>query len=156
MDSVLHQHATYLSPAQQHAIISQILTSEGISEVVRTIRGLLFSEVPLSALLKLSGLETAALEDKHLTCSQAIFLYDYLSKKTSDVDLIRTGQLLKGTTCDRIHKMDDKFLIENFPFFKRNFHLLSPFQMNCLAWRFWDILDSPNSTIPSVLMLALP
>ncbi|KAJ8283945.1 hypothetical protein COCON_G00027950 [Conger conger] len=138
-EGVLLRYVTHLSAAQQHAIISQMLTAEDVQGVLSRIHGALFSEVPLSSLLKLPGLECATLVDKHLTSSQVF-----------------NGQLLKGMTCERIHRMDEDFLIENLPVFKRNFHLLSPFQMNCLAWRYWDVVDTPNSTIPSILLLALP
>ncbi|XP_035261240.1 otoancorin-like [Anguilla anguilla] len=156
VESVLLRHITRLNPAQQHAIISQMLTAEDMEGVLSRIHGALFSEVPLSTLLKLTGLQSATLVDKHLTSSQAIFLYNYLSKSTPEADLMSNGQLLKGITCDRIHRMDKEFLIEYLPIFKRNFHLLSPFQMNCLAWRYWDALDTPNSNIPSILLLTLP
>ncbi|XP_061086470.1 otoancorin-like [Conger conger] len=155
-EGVLLRYVTHLSAAQQHAIISQMLTAEDVQGVLSRIHGALFSEVPLSSLLKLPGLECATLVDKHLTSSQAIFLYDCLSKRTPEINLMSNGQLLKGMTCERIHRMDEDFLIENLPVFKRNFHLLSPFQMNCLAWRYWDVVDTPNSTIPSILLLALP
>ncbi|KAJ8246355.1 hypothetical protein GJAV_G00266820 [Gymnothorax javanicus] len=155
-ESFLLRHVTRLSPAQRHALITQMLTSGDTEHVLRRVQGPLFAEVPLSVLLKNPGLESAALVDKHLTSSQAIFLYDYLSKKTPEVDLISNGQLLRGITCDRIYRMDKDLLTENLSVLKRNFHLLSPLQMNCFAWRFWDVLETPYSTIPAVLLVALP
>ena len=46
------------------------------------------------------------------------------------------GQLLKGMTCERIHRMDEDFLIENLPAFKRSYHLLSPFQVLRMVYHF--------------------
>ncbi|XP_036385328.1 otoancorin-like [Megalops cyprinoides] len=155
-EGTLSQYATHLSPAQQQAIISQMLTTVDLEEVVRRIPGVLFSEVSLSTLLHLPRLESTALEDKHLTRSQAFFLFDFLSKRTPVADLLSTGQLLKGITCDKIQRMDNNSLIDSLPVFSKNIHLLSAFQRNCLAWRFWDVLDSQNSTIPTVLLSALP
>ncbi|KAG5854343.1 hypothetical protein ANANG_G00036810 [Anguilla anguilla] len=71
VESVLLRHITRLNPAQQHAIVSQMLIAEDMEGVLSRIHGALFSEVPLSTLLKLTGLQSATLVDKHLTSSQS-------------------------------------------------------------------------------------
>ncbi|XP_018617000.1 otoancorin isoform X2 [Scleropages formosus] len=156
MEGTLLQHATHLNPTQQHALLSQILRAAEVEVVLKKIPGMLFDQVPLSALLHLPGLEMDVIEDKQLTSSQAFFLYDFLSRTTPAADLIRTGQLLKGITCDRIRRMDDDSLVDNFPIFEKNFSLLSPFQLNCLAWRYLEVLEMINLPIPPILLPALP
>ena len=50
-----------------------MLTAEDVQGVLSRIHGALFSEVSLSSLLKLPGLECATLVDKHLTSSQVLY-----------------------------------------------------------------------------------
>lgn len=52
-----------------------MLTAEDVEGVLSRIQGALFSEVPLSTLMKSPGLNCADLVDKHLTSSQ-VFVCD--------------------------------------------------------------------------------
>nr|XP_015215578.1 PREDICTED: otoancorin isoform X1 [Lepisosteus oculatus]XP_015215579.1 PREDICTED: otoancorin isoform X1 [Lepisosteus oculatus] len=156
LESTLSRYSAQLNPAQQHAIVSQMLTAADVGAVVRRIPGLFFLEVSLSTLLRLPSLETEELEQKQLTRSQAFFLYGSLSRRTSTTDLISTGQLLKGISCEDIQRMNSSSFVTNFTLFEKNFHLLSPFQMNCLAWKYWEVLHTTNTTIPPLLLSVLP
>ncbi|MBN3303872.1 OTOAN protein, partial [Amia calva] len=156
LESTLSQYAAHLNPAQQHAIVGQMLTASDVESVLRQIPGVLFAEVSLSTLLRLRSLDTEAFEEKQLTRSQAFFLYDSLSRRTGAVDLISTGQLLKGIPCKEIQRMSSVSFIANFSLFERSFHLLSPLQMNCLAWKYWEVLHTTNTSIPPILLSVLP
>ncbi|MGH0139239.1 UNVERIFIED_CONTAM: hypothetical protein FKN15_068648 [Acipenser sinensis] len=62
----------------------------------------------------------------------------------------------KQLTRSQIHEMDSKAFTTNFTLFEKNFHLLSPFQMNCLAWKYWEVLNTTNTSIPPILLSVLP
>ncbi|XP_072568924.1 otoancorin [Paramormyrops kingsleyae] len=156
MEATLLLHMTQLSPTQQHIIISQMLRSEDVEMVARKLPCELFTQVPLATLLRAPSLWGISVGDKQLTCSQASFLYNFLSRTTPTATLISMGQLMKGITCHDIQRMSDAFLVQNFHDFEKNFHLLSPFQMTCLAWRYLEVPDSPVSLIPPILLSVLP
>ncbi|NXJ21270.1 OTOAN protein, partial [Dicrurus megarhynchus] len=147
------QYLSDLSPAQQQGILSKIAASGDFSSSVKDIQGAFFKEVSLSGLWKQTGYNSSMLKEKELRSSQALYLYELLSKENNPVDLLSTGQLVKGVTCQLIESMDTDIFLNNFKFFEMNLHLLSPYQVNCLAWKFWKV---SNASIPPFLLLALP
>uniref|UniRef100_A0A674HAV0 Otoancorin n=1 Tax=Taeniopygia guttata TaxID=59729 RepID=A0A674HAV0_TAEGU len=147
------QYLSDLSPAQQQGILRKIAASGDFSSSVKDIQGAFFKEVSLSGLWKQSGYNSSMLKEKELRSSQALYLYELLSKENYPVDLVSTGQLVKGVTCQLFESMDTDIFLNNFKFFEMNLHLLSPYQVNCLAWKFWKV---SNASIPPFLLLALP
>ncbi|NXL24201.1 OTOAN protein, partial [Setophaga kirtlandii] len=147
------QYLSDLSPAQQQAILRKIASSGDFSSSVKDIQGAFFKEVSLSDLWKQTGYNSAMLNEKELRSSQALYLYELLSKENHPVDLLSTGQLVKGVTCQLFDSMDADIFLNHFKFFEMNLHLLSPYQVNCLAWKFWKV---SNASIPPFLLLALP
>ncbi|NXT98864.1 OTOAN protein, partial [Buphagus erythrorhynchus] len=149
----MSQYLSDLSPAQQQGILRKIAASGDFSSSVKDIQGAFFKEVSLSVLRNLTGYNSSMLKEKELRSSQALYLYELLSKENYPVDLLSTGQLVKGVTCQVIESMDTDMFLNNFKFFEMNLHLLSPYQVNCLAWKFWEV---SNTSIPPFLLLPLP
>ncbi|KFV07035.1 Otoancorin, partial [Pterocles gutturalis] len=147
------QYLSDLSPAQQQGIIRKITASGDFSSSVKDIQGAFFKEISLSDLWKQKGYNSSMMKEKELRRSQALYLYELLSKKNYPVDLLSTGQLVKGVTCQLIESMGTDFFLNTFKFFEKNLHLLSPHQVNCLAWKFWKV---SNASIPPFLLLVLP
>ncbi|NXU19854.1 OTOAN protein, partial [Pardalotus punctatus] len=147
------QFLSDLSPAQQQGILRKITASGDFSSSVKDIQGAFFKEVAISGLWKQTGYNSSTLKEKELRRSQALYLYELLAKENDSVDLLSTGQLVKGVTCQLIESMDTDIFLNNFKFFEMNLHLLSPYQVNCLAWKFWEV---SNASIPPFLLLALP
>ncbi|NXL44649.1 OTOAN protein, partial [Podilymbus podiceps] len=147
------QYLPDLSPAQQQGILRKIAASGDFSSSVKDIQGAFFKEIPLSYLWKQTGYNSSIMKEKELRRSQALYLCELLSKKNYPVDLLSTGQLVKGVTCQLIESMGMDIFLNNFKFFENNLHLLSPYQVNCLAWKFWK---ASNASIPPFLLLALP
>ncbi|KAI6076458.1 Otoancorin isoform X5 [Aix galericulata] len=149
----ISQHSPDLSPAQQQGILRKIASSRDFSSPVTDIQGAFFREISLPDLWKENGYNSSVMKEKELRRSQALYLYKLLSKKSSPVDLLSTGQLVKGVTCQLIESMGTDFFLSHFKFFEKNLHLLSPYQVNCLAWKFWK---ASNTSIPPFLLLVLP
>ncbi|XP_059682487.1 otoancorin isoform X2 [Gavia stellata] len=147
------QYLSDLSPAQQQGILRKIAASGDFSSSVKDIQGAFFKEIPLCDLWKQTGYNSSMTKEKELRSSQALYLYELLSKKNYPVDLLSTGQLVKGVTCQLIESMGTDFFLNTFKFFEKNLHLLSPYQVNCLAWKFWKV---SNASIPPFLLLVLP
>ncbi|NXR54361.1 OTOAN protein, partial [Hippolais icterina] len=147
------QYLSDLSPAQQQGILRKIAASGDLSSSVKDIQGAFFKEVSLSGLWKQTGFSSSMLKEKELRSSQALYLYELLSKENHPVDLLSTGQLVKGVTCQLFESMDTDIFLDNYKFLEMNLHLLSPYQVNCLAWKFWKV---SNASIPPFLLLALP
>ncbi|XP_009951671.1 PREDICTED: otoancorin, partial [Leptosomus discolor] len=147
------QYLPDLSPAQQQGILRKVAASGDFSSSVKDIQGAFFKEIPLSDLWKQTGYNSSMLKGKELRRSQALYLYELLSKKNYPVDLLSTGQLVKGITCQLIESMGTDVFLNNIKFFENNLHLLSPYQANCLAWKFWKV---SNTSIPPFLLLVLP
>ncbi|NXD85098.1 OTOAN protein, partial [Halcyon senegalensis] len=147
------QYLSDLSPAQQQGILRKIAASGDFSSSVKDIQGAFFKEIPLSNLWKQTGYNSSMMKGKELRNSQALYLYELLSKKNYPVDILSTGQLVKGVTCQLIENMGTDFFLNNFKLFENNLHLLSPYQVNCLAWKFWKV---SNVSIPPFLLLVLP
>ncbi|NXF29584.1 OTOAN protein, partial [Nyctibius bracteatus] len=147
------QYLSDLSPAQQQGILRKIAASGDFSSSVKDIQGAFFKEIPLSDLWKQTGYSSSMMKEKELRRSQALYLYELLSKKNYPVDLLSTGQLVKGVTCQLIESMSTDIFLNNFKFFENSLHLLSPYQVNCLAWKFWKV---SNASVPPFLLLVLP
>ncbi|XP_021267022.1 otoancorin isoform X2 [Numida meleagris] len=147
------QFSSDLSPAQQQGILRKIASSTDFSSLVTDVQGAFFREISLSDLWKENGYNSSVMKDKELRSSQALYLYELLSKKSSSVELLSTGQLLKGVTCQLIESMSTDSFLNHFKVFENNLHLLSPYQLNCLAWKFWKV---SNASIPPFFFLALP
>ncbi|NXW28964.1 OTOAN protein, partial [Phaetusa simplex] len=147
------QYLPDLSPAQQQGILRKIAAFGDFSSSVKYIQGAFFKDISLSDLWKQTGYNSSMMKEKELRRSQALYLYELLSKKNSPVDLLSTGHLVKGVTCQLIESMGADFFLNNFKIFEKNLHLLSPYQVNCLAWKFWKV---SNASIPPFLLSALP
>ncbi|NXY67210.1 OTOAN protein, partial [Glareola pratincola] len=147
------QYLSDLSPAQQQGILRKIAAFGDFSSSVKDIQGAFFKDVSLSDLWKQTGYNSSMMKEKELRRSQALYLYELLSKKNSPVDLLSTGQLVKGVTCQLIESMGADFFLNNFKIFEKNLHLLSPYQVNCLAWKFWKV---SSASIPPFLLSVLP
>ncbi|KAJ7401390.1 Otoancorin [Pitangus sulphuratus] len=85
------QHLADLSPAQQQGILRKIAASGDFSSSVKEIQGAFFKEVSLSGLWKQTGYNSSMMKEKELRRSQALYLYEFLSKKSHPVDLLRYG-----------------------------------------------------------------
>ncbi|NXT80377.1 OTOAN protein, partial [Zapornia atra] len=147
------QYLSDLLPAQQQGILRKIAASGDFSSSVKDIQGAFFKEISLSDLWKQTGYNSSMMKEKELRRSQALYLYELLSKKSSPVDLLSTGQLVKGVTCQHIESMGTDLFLNTYKFFEKSLHLLSPYQVNCLAWKFWKV---SNASISPFLLLVLP
>nr|XP_028696535.1 otoancorin isoform X2 [Macaca mulatta] len=125
-------------------------TASGIVEI----QGAFFKEVSLFDLRRQPGFNSTVLKDKELGRSQALFLYELLLKTTRrPEELLSAGQLVKGVTCSHIDAMSTDFFLAHFQDFQNNFALLSPYQVNCLAWKYWEV---SRLSMPPFLLAALP
>ncbi|XP_029433081.1 otoancorin [Rhinatrema bivittatum] len=149
----LAQGAADLSPAQKEGILSKMLAAGDFTSAVTDVQGAFFKEVSLANLLKSKGFDASTLKERELRRSQALFLFESLSKKTSPADLLSTGQLVKGMTCEQIQAMKLPSFVTTYKAFEKNLPLLSPFQVNCLAWKFWNVA---NTSVPPFLLSVLP
>ncbi|XP_061456289.1 otoancorin [Rhineura floridana] len=147
------QRASDLSPAQHQGILRKMIASTELMSVIADMQGAFFKELPLFTLWKGEGFNSSLVKDKELRPSQALFLYELLSKKTPPPDLLSISQLVKGVTCWQIESMTTISFLNIFKVFEKNLHLLSPYQINCLAWKFWII---SNASVPPYLLLVLP
>ncbi|NXW88641.1 OTOAN protein, partial [Alopecoenas beccarii] len=147
------QYLPDLSPAQQQGILRKIAASGDFSSSVKDIQGACFKEISLSDLWKQTGYNSSMMKEKELRRSQALYLYELLSKKNYPVELLSAGQLVKGVTCQLIESMGTDMFLNSFKFFENNLHVLSPYQVNCLAWKFWKV---SNASIPPFLLSVLP
>uniref|UniRef100_A0A2K5I2E8 Otoancorin n=1 Tax=Colobus angolensis palliatus TaxID=336983 RepID=A0A2K5I2E8_COLAP len=124
-------------------------TASGIVEI----QGAFFKEVSLFDLRRQPGFNSTVLKDKELGRSQALFLYELLLKTTRrPEELLSAGQLVKGVTCSHIDAMSTDFFLAHFQDFQNNFALLSPYQVNCLAWKYWEV---SRLSMPPFLLAAL-
>ncbi|XP_044513382.1 otoancorin [Gracilinanus agilis] len=150
----ISQHVSDLSPAQQQGILSKMLEAGDVSSTVMDIQGIFFKEVSLFDLWKEPGFNSTVVKEKELRRSQALFLYDFLSRSMRKPDdLLSVGQLVKGITCQQIESMSPDSFLAHFKYFENNLHLLSPYQINCLAWKYWK---ESRSSLPPYLLSALP
>nr|XP_011745466.1 otoancorin isoform X4 [Macaca nemestrina] len=111
----------------------------------------------ISTLSQVSGWaksQVIILSAKYLAHEKALFLYELLLKTTRrPEELLSAGQLVKGVTCSHIDAMSTDFFLAHFQDFQNNFALLSPYQVNCLAWKYWEV---SRLSMPPFLLAALP
>uniref|UniRef100_A0A8C7EN78 Otoancorin n=1 Tax=Neovison vison TaxID=452646 RepID=A0A8C7EN78_NEOVI len=152
--STVSLHVSDLSPAQKQGVLSKMIeTGDAASNIVE-IQGAFFKEVSLFDLRREAGFNTTVLKEKELRRSQALFLYELLSKSTRrPEELLSTGQLIKGVTCSHIDAMSADSFLAHFHYFENNLSLLSPYQVNCLAWKYWEV---SRSSMPPFLLAVLP
>uniref|UniRef100_G1RN80 Otoancorin n=1 Tax=Nomascus leucogenys TaxID=61853 RepID=G1RN80_NOMLE len=152
--SAVSQYVSDLSPAQQQGILSKMVQVEDTASGIVEIQGAFFKEVSLFDLRRQAGFNSTVLKDKELGRSQALFLYELLLKTTRrPEELLSAGQLVKGATCSHIDAMSTDFFLAHFQDFQSNFALLSPYQVNCLAWKYWEV---SRLSMPPFLLAALP
>ncbi|XP_049644111.1 otoancorin [Suncus etruscus] len=147
-------HLSALSSAQQLGIFSKILEAGDRPSGIVEIPGALFKQVSLFDLWREPGLNATVLKEKELRRSQALFLYELLSSTTGrHEELLSSGQLIKGLTCSQLAAMSKDSFLAHFQDFENNFSLLSPHQVNCLAWKYWDVA---RLSMPPFLLAVLP
>ncbi|XP_053411810.1 otoancorin [Nycticebus coucang] len=152
--STISQHVSDLSPAQQQGILSKMIEAGDAASGIVEIPGAFFKEVSLFDLRREPGFNPAVLKDKELRRSQALFLYELLLKTTTrPEELLSAGQLVKGVTCSHIDAMSADSFLAHFRYFENNLFLLSPYQVNCLAWKYWEV---SRSSMPPFLLAVLP
>ncbi|XP_070269926.1 otoancorin [Myotis yumanensis] len=146
-------HVSSLSPAQQQGILSKVAGAGGGAPGALDVPGAFFKEVSLFDLRRELGLNSTVLQEKELRRSQALFLYELLSQTSRPAELLSAGQLVKGVACSHIDAMGADSFLAHFQYFENNLSLLSPYQVNCLAWKAWEV--SRSLTQP-FLLAALP
>ncbi|XP_025711178.1 otoancorin isoform X1 [Callorhinus ursinus] len=152
--STVSLHVSDLSPAQKQGVLSKMIEAGDTTSGLVEIQGAFFKEVSLFDLRREPGFNTTVLKEKELRRSQALFLYELLSKSTRrPEELLSTGQLVKGVTCSHIDAMSADSFLTHFHYFENNLSLLSPYQVNCLAWKYWEV---SRSSMPPFLLTALP
>nr|KAF6441725.1 otoancorin [Rousettus aegyptiacus] len=152
--SAASPHGSGLSPVQQQGILSKIMEAGDSTPGIVDIQGAFFKEVSLFDLRREPRFDETVLRGKELRRAQALFLYDLLSRTTARPEaLLGTGQLVKGVTCAHIDAMSADSFLAHFQFFENNLELLSPGQVNCLAWKHWEV---SRSSVPPFLLAALP
>ncbi|KAM5227711.1 otoancorin [Ctenodactylus gundi] len=152
--STFLQQVSNLSPAQQQGVLSKLIEAGDIAPSIVELQGAFFKEVSLFDLWKEPVFNSTVLKEKELRRSQALFLYELLSKTTGrPEELLSIGQLVKGVTCSHIDAMGANSFLAHFRYFENNLSLLSLDQVNCLAWKYWEV---SRSTMPPFLLAALP
>uniref|UniRef100_A0A2K5D0S0 Otoancorin n=1 Tax=Aotus nancymaae TaxID=37293 RepID=A0A2K5D0S0_AOTNA len=152
--SAVSQYVFNLSPAQKQGILSKMIEAGDTASGIVEIQGAFFKEVSLFDLRREPGFNSTVLKEKELGRSQALFLYELLLKTTRrPEELLSAGQLVKGVTCSHIDAMSPDFFLAHFQDFQNNFALLSPYQVNCLAWKYWEV---SRLSMPPFLLAALP
>ncbi|XP_069342075.1 otoancorin isoform X2 [Eulemur rufifrons] len=152
--STISQHVSDLSPAQQQGVLSKMIEAGDPASGIVEIPGAFFKEVSLFDLRREPTFNPTVLKDKELRRSQALFLYELLLKTTRRPgELLSAGQLVKGVTCSHIDAMNTDSFLAHFRYFENNLFLLSPYQANCLAWKYWEV---SRLSMPLFLLAALP
>ncbi|XP_031240463.1 otoancorin [Mastomys coucha] len=152
--SPLYQDMSDLLPVQQQGVLGKLMEAEDAASGIVEVPRALFKEVSLYDLWKESRFNATVLKEKELRRSQALFLYELLEKTTErPEELLSAGQLVKGIPCSHIDAMSARLFLTLFQYFENNFSLLSPDQVNCLAWKYWEV---SRSSMPPFLLAALP
>ncbi|XP_067859620.1 otoancorin-like [Heptranchias perlo] len=149
----LSDYAPELTAAQRLAVVTKIVEIRDVSSVLDLLNGSFLKELPLSSLLEMKNYNITHLDHKELRRSQALFLYDVVSDRKPIHEIISFGELVKGLTCERIQSLDNTTFPQVTALLQRNLHLLSPHQLNCLAWKYQK--DAPES-MPPLLLATLP
>ncbi|XP_069838081.1 otoancorin isoform X2 [Dendropsophus ebraccatus] len=153
LKSGLSQHAPYFTTAQQESILSKLMSSGEFHTVLADMSGAFFKQVSLSQLLAQRNLDVTELHDKEMRRSQALLLFEVLVPHVPLVNLLSTGQLVKGITCEYIDNMSKPTFLNHYKLIEKNLPLLSPHQIHCLAWKYWRV---SQATIPPFLLAVLP
>ncbi|KAM5130486.1 otoancorin [Callospermophilus lateralis] len=152
--STISQHLSDLSPAQQQGVLSKMTEVDDTTSGIVEIQGTFFKEVSLFDLRRESRFNSSILKEKELRRSQALFLYELLSRTTGrPEELLSGGQLIKGMTCSHIDHLSADSFLAHFRDFENNLSLLSLDQVNCLAWKYWEV---SRPSMPPFLLAALP
>ncbi|EDM17588.1 similar to otoancorin (predicted) [Rattus norvegicus] len=152
--SPLSQDMSDLSPVQHQGVLSKLMEAEDAASGIVEVPRALFKEVSLYDLWKGPGFNATVLKEKELRRSQALFLYELLEKTTErPEELLSSRQLVKGVQCSHIDAMSAHVFLALFQHFENNFSLLSPDQVNCLAWKYWEV---SRSSMPPFLLATLP
>nr|XP_044987643.1 otoancorin isoform X2 [Jaculus jaculus] len=152
--STASQHMSQLSPAQKQGILSKLIEAEDTASGIVELPKGFFEEVSLFHLRREQGFNATVLKEKELRRSQALFLYELLAKTTGrPEELLSAGQLVKGVTCSHIDAMSADIFLDHFQYFEDNLSLLSLDQVNCLAWKYWEV---SRSSMPPFLLATLP
>ncbi|KAM3916062.1 otoancorin [Leptodactylus fuscus] len=149
----LSQHAPDFSAAQQESILSKLMSSGEFLTVLSDMNGAFFTQVSLSQLQTQRNLDVTELNDKEMRRSQALLLFELLSPNIPLVNLLSTGQLVKGLTCEYIDRMSKPTFLNHYKLMEKKLPLLSPHQIHCLAWKYWRV---SHATIPPLLLAVLP
>ncbi|KAB1263020.1 Otoancorin [Camelus dromedarius] len=142
LSHVAHQHRTQ-RPALTHSSVHlvrdrycvsshswQMIEAGDTASGIAEIQGAFFKEVSLFDLGREPQFNSAVLKEKELRRSQALFLYELLSKTTGrPEELLSSGQLVKGVTCSHVDAMSADSFLAHFQYFENNFSLLSPCQV---------------------------
>ncbi|EHB13191.1 Otoancorin [Heterocephalus glaber] len=152
--STVSQHLSDLSPAQQHGVLSKLNEAGDTAASIMELQGAFFKEVSLFDLRREPRLNSTGLKEKELRRSQALFLYELLSKVTRrPEELLSVGQLVKGVTCAHIDAMDGNSFLAHFQYFENNLSLLSLDQDNSLADEYiMDIVGNLLCHLPATFI----
>ncbi|XP_078413787.1 otoancorin-like [Cetorhinus maximus] len=149
----LSDYAAKLSAAQRLAVVTKIVETRDISSVLDLLNGSFLKELPLSSLLKAKNYNITQLDRKGFRRSQALFLYNVVSDEKPVYEIISFGELVKGLTCERIESLDNTTFLTVAELLESNLDLLSPYQLNCLAWKYQQ--EMPK-LMPPLLLATLP
>ncbi|XP_025772433.1 otoancorin [Puma concolor] len=94
--STISLHVSDLSPAQQQGVLSKMIEAGDTVSGIVEIQGAFFKEVSLFNLRREPGFNTTVLKEKELRRSQALFLFELLSKTTRrPEELLRTALIFQ-------------------------------------------------------------
>ncbi|XP_040315556.1 otoancorin [Herpailurus yagouaroundi] len=152
--STISLHVSDLSPAQQQGVLSKMIEAGDTVSGIVEIQGAFFKEVSLFNLRREPGFNTTVLKEKELRRSQPLRHPSPTPSSPGSLVLFSsTGHLVKGVTCSHIDAMNADSFLAHFHYFENNLSLLSPYQVNCLAWKYWEV---SRSSLPPFLLAALP
>uniref|UniRef100_A0A8C0L7D9 Otoancorin n=1 Tax=Canis lupus dingo TaxID=286419 RepID=A0A8C0L7D9_CANLU len=148
-------HVSDLSPAQKQGVLSKMIEAGDTTSGIVEIQGAFFKEVSLFDLRGEPGFNTTVLKEKEVLTSIWMHVLAECGFPTPMMNtLISAGwQLVKGMTCSHIDAMSADSFLAHFHYFENNLSLLSPYQVNCLAWKYWEV---SRSSMPPFLLAALP
>ncbi|EPY74535.1 otoancorin isoform 4 [Camelus ferus] len=152
--STVSLHVSDLSPAQRQGVLSKMIEAGDTASGIAEIQGAFFKEVSLFDLGREPQFNSAVLKEKELRRSQALFLYELLSKTTGrPEELLSSGQLVKGVTCSHVDAMSADSFLAHFQYFENNFSLLSPCQNHSVADEYTvDILGNLLCHLPAAVI----
>ncbi|KAM5199277.1 otoancorin isoform 5-T6 [Hipposideros larvatus] len=153
--STISLHVSDLSPAQQQGVLSKMIEAGDTTSGIVEIQGAFFKEVSLFDLRREPGFNSTVLKDKELRRSQALFLYELLSRTTRrPQELLSAGQLVKGVMCSHIDAMSADSFLAHFQYFESNLRLLSPDQNDSIADEYTvDIVGNLLCHLPAATIL---